>query len=68
MLLDWLGARTTALFGSTWGPVAFETVTSLVFIVCIVVPLMLERWAIAWRSGAADEPDDVALSKSRRAA
>ena len=56
MLLDWLGARTTALFGSTWGPVAFETVTSLAFIVCIVVPLMLgvayltlwERKLIGW--------------------
>jgi hypothetical protein len=43
-------------------------VLELVYDIMIVVPLMLERWAIAWRSGASVEPDDVVLSKPRRAA
>jgi hypothetical protein len=36
--------------------------------ILIVVPLLLERRAMAWRSGASAETDDVALAKSRRAA
>ncbi len=43
-------------------------VLELAYDITIVVPLMLERWAIAWRSGASAETDDVALAKSRRAA
>lgn len=43
-------------------------VLELVYDIMIVVPLMLERWAIAWRSAASVEPDDVVLSKPRRAA
>ena len=43
-------------------------VLELAYDITIVVPLMLERWAVAWRSGASVEADDVALSKSRRAA
>jgi hypothetical protein len=43
-------------------------VLELAYDITIVVPLMLERWAIAWRSGAPVETEDVTLSKSRRAA
>jgi len=55
-MLDWLTVRTTGLFGPVWGPAVYETVTSLAFIVAIVVPLMLgvayltlwERKVIGW--------------------
>src|SRR5215470_12210322 len=55
-MLDWFATRTTGWFGPTWGPAVFETVTSLAFIVAIVVPLMLsvayltlwERKVIGW--------------------
>jgi hypothetical protein len=43
-------------------------VLELAYDLTIVVPLMLERWALAWRSSTSVDPDDVALSKSRRAA
>ena len=51
-LLTWSEMK----FGPTWGPAAYELVTSLVFIVAIVVPLMLsvayltlwERKLIGW--------------------
>jgi hypothetical protein len=43
-------------------------VLELAYDIMIVVPLMLERWAIAWRSAAPVETEDVTLSKSRRAA
>ena len=49
-------ALTEAKFGPTWGPAVYELVTSLVFIVAILVPLMLavayltlwERKLIGW--------------------
>ncbi len=55
-MLDWLATQPAAWFGPVWGPAAYETVTSLVFIVCITIPLMLgvayltlwERKVIGW--------------------
>jgi NADH-quinone oxidoreductase subunit H len=55
MLESFLGFSQTR-FGATWGPVFYETVTSLAFIVAIVAPLMLcvayltlwERKLIGW--------------------
>jgi hypothetical protein len=46
-------------------------VLELTYDITIVVPLMMERWAIALRSGSSvdtGDTEDVALSKSRRAA
>ena len=40
-MLDSLLAYAELKLGPTWGPAAYELVTSLVFIVAIVVPLML---------------------------
>ncbi|HYR33435.1 MAG TPA: NADH-quinone oxidoreductase subunit NuoH [Burkholderiales bacterium] len=55
-MLDWLFNFSSAKLGTTWGPAAYATVTSLAFIVAIVVPLMLavayltlwERKLIGW--------------------
>jgi NADH-quinone oxidoreductase subunit H len=55
-MLDSLLALSEAKFGPTWGPAVYELVTSLVFIVAILVPLMLsvayltlwERKLIGW--------------------
>jgi NADH-quinone oxidoreductase subunit H len=55
-MLDSLLALSEAKLGPTWGPAIYELVTSLVFIVMIVVPLMLavayltlwERKLIGW--------------------
>ncbi|HLX82155.1 MAG TPA: NADH-quinone oxidoreductase subunit NuoH [Burkholderiales bacterium] len=55
-MLESLLALSQAKFGPTWGPAIYELVTSLVFIVCIVVPLFLsmayltlwERKLIGW--------------------
>ena len=55
-MLDALLAYSEAKLGPLWGPVAYETLTSLVFIVLIVAPLMLcvayltlwERKLIGW--------------------
>jgi NADH-quinone oxidoreductase subunit H len=55
-MLDSLLALSEARLGPTWGPAVYELVTSLVFIVMIVVPLMLavayltlwERKLIGW--------------------
>src|SRR5258706_10775476 len=55
-MLESLLAWSEFKFGATWGPAAYELVTSLVFIVAIVVPLMLsvayltlwERKLIGW--------------------
>jgi NADH-quinone oxidoreductase subunit H len=55
-MLESLLAYAQAKFGATWGPAVYELVTSLVFIVLIVVPLMLsvayltlwERKLIGW--------------------
>src|SRR5712672_3203275 len=55
-LMDWLATRSTVWFGSLWGPAFYETVTSVAFIVSIVVTLMLtvayltlwERKLIGW--------------------
>src|SRR5688572_14002167 len=55
-LMEWFATRSDAWFGTFWGPAFFETVTSLAFIVAIVVPLMLcvayltlwERKLIGW--------------------
>ncbi|HEY8069808.1 MAG TPA: NADH-quinone oxidoreductase subunit NuoH [Burkholderiales bacterium] len=55
-MLESLLALSQAKFGPTWGPALYELVTSLVFIVCIVVPLFLsmayltlwERKLIGW--------------------
>src|SRR5579862_6256293 len=55
-MLESLLALSQAKFGPTWGPAVYELVTSLVFIVCIVVPLFLsmayltlwERKLIGW--------------------
>ena len=54
--MEWLAERSTSWFGPVWGPVFYETSTSLAFIVAIVVPLMLavayltlwERKVIGW--------------------
>ena len=40
-MLESLLALSEAKFGPTWGPAVYELVTSLAFIVCIVVPLFL---------------------------
>jgi len=40
-MLESLLAYSELKLGPTWGPAAYELVTSLVFIVAIVVPLML---------------------------
>ena len=55
-MLDWLFNFSSAKLGATWGPAAYATVTSLAFIVAILVPLMLavayltlwERKLIGW--------------------
>ncbi len=55
-MLESLLALSEAKFGPTWGPAVYELATSLVFIVCIVVPLFLsmayltlwERKLIGW--------------------
>jgi len=55
-MLDWLFNFSSARLGTTWGPAAYATVTSLAFIVAILVPLMLavayltlwERKLIGW--------------------
>src|ERR1700741_4428721 len=39
--MEWYADKTTSWLGPVWGPVFYETSTSLVFIVAIVVPLML---------------------------
>jgi len=54
--MEWLAERSTSWFGPVWGPVFYETSTSLAFIAAIVVPLMLavayltlwERKVIGW--------------------
>src|SRR3954469_19550479 len=54
--MEWLNSRPDAWFGPPWGPAVYETVTSLVFIVLIVAPLMgsvayltlWERKLIGW--------------------
>ena len=55
-MLESLLAYAEFKFGPTWGPAAYEFVTSLVFIICIVAPLFLcmayltlwERKLIGW--------------------
>jgi len=55
-MLAWLVSRPEAWFGPVWGPAVFATVSNLLFIVAIVVPLMLavayltlwERKLIGW--------------------
>src|SRR5258705_1956029 len=55
-MLETFSSYSQAQFGTTWGPVFYETVTSLAFIVAIVAPLMLcvayltlwERKLIGW--------------------
>jgi NADH-quinone oxidoreductase subunit H len=55
-MLESLLSLSEAKFGPTWGPAVYELVTSLAFIVCIVVPLFLsmayltlwERKLIGW--------------------
>ena len=55
-MLETFSSYSQAQFGATWGPVFYETVTSLAFIVAIVAPLMLcvayltlwERKFIGW--------------------
>src|SRR5258706_2519318 len=55
-MLDSLLAFAEFKLGPTWGPAAYEFITSLVFIIAIVVPLMLavayltlwERKLIGW--------------------
>jgi hypothetical protein len=44
------------------------TILESAYDIVIVVPLMLERWATEWRSGASEDPDNVVLSKPRRVA
>jgi NADH-quinone oxidoreductase subunit H len=54
--MEWFADRSTTWFGPTWGPVFYETSTTLAAIVAIVVPLMLavayltlwERKMIGW--------------------
>jgi NADH-quinone oxidoreductase subunit H len=54
--MEWLAASSTSWFGPVWGPVFYETSTSLAFIAAIVAPLMLavayltlwERKLIGW--------------------
>jgi NADH-quinone oxidoreductase subunit H len=53
---EWLLNRSVAWFGSEWGPAVYTTAADIVFIVCIVAPLMLcvayltlwERKLIGW--------------------
>ena len=45
-MLEQLLAFAEMKLGPTWGPAAYELVTSLVFIVAILVPLML---SVAYR-------------------
>jgi NADH-quinone oxidoreductase subunit H len=55
-MLETFSSYSQAQFGATWGPVFYETVTSLAFIVAIVAPLMFcvayltlwERKLIGW--------------------
>src|SRR5712671_6534613 len=55
-MLETFSSYSQAQFGTTWGPVFYETVTSLAFIVAIVIPLFLcvayltlwERKLIGW--------------------
>jgi NADH-quinone oxidoreductase subunit H len=55
-MLETFSSFSQAQFGTTWGPVFYETVTSLAFIVAIVAPLMFcvayltlwERKLIGW--------------------
>ncbi|HET7363393.1 MAG TPA: NADH-quinone oxidoreductase subunit NuoH [Burkholderiales bacterium] len=55
-MLDALLSYSTAQFGPTWGPAIYTTVTSLAFIVAIIVPVILcvayltlwERKLIGW--------------------
>src|SRR3954462_13284993 len=55
-MLETFSSFSQAQFGSTWGPVFYETVTSLAFIVAIVAPLMFcvayltlwERKLLGW--------------------
>ena len=55
-MLETFSSYSQAQFGTTWGPVFYETVTSLAFIVAIVAPLMFcvayltlwERKLIGW--------------------
>ena len=55
-MLDWLYTQSSTTFGPNWGPAVYATVTSLAFIVAIVVPLILsvayltlwERKLIGW--------------------
>src|ERR1700704_4720227 len=55
-MLETFSSYSQAQFGTTWGPVFYETVTSLAFIVAIVAPLFLfvayltlwERKLIGW--------------------
>jgi len=55
-MLDWLYNQSSSTFGSSWGPAVYATLTSLVFIVAIVAPLMgavayltlWERKLIGW--------------------
>jgi NADH-quinone oxidoreductase subunit H len=54
--MEWLAERSTSWFGPVWGPLFYETGTSLAFIVAIVAPLFLavayltlwERKLIGW--------------------
>src|SRR5687768_5770053 len=54
--MEWFAERSNTWFGPLWGPVFYETSTSLAFIVAILVPLILavayltlwERKLIGW--------------------
>jgi NADH-quinone oxidoreductase subunit H len=54
--MEWFAERSASWFGPVWGPLFYETSTSLAFIVAIVAPLMLavayltlwERKFIGW--------------------
>ena len=54
--MEWFAERSSAWFGPVWGPVFYQTSTSIAFIVAIVVPLFLavayltlwERKLIGW--------------------
>jgi NADH-quinone oxidoreductase subunit H len=54
--MDWLQTQSNSFFGPTWGPAVSVTVSSLVFIAAIVLPLLLavayltlwERKLIGW--------------------
>ena len=54
--MEWFAERTNSWFGPTWGPLFYETSTTLAAIVAIIVPLMLsvayltlwERKMIGW--------------------